>query len=111
MALGAAAAHRAESFRHCTRWLPCRDDRRDVFDRNRIGLEVEEWAMTAEFKINFLRALNAQPLNGDARVFRRTRFLAIERELRVLRRERRDASPSALGGSDRGGSQGADRAR
>ena len=39
-------------------------------------LEVEEWAMTAEFKINFLRALNAQPLNGGARVLRRTRFLA-----------------------------------
>jgi uncharacterized protein (TIGR00369 family) len=39
-------------------------------------LQVEEWAMTAEFKINFLRALNAQPLNGDARVVRRTRFLA-----------------------------------
>ena len=39
-------------------------------------LEVEEWAMTAEFKINFLRALNPQPLNGDARVLRRTRLLA-----------------------------------
>jgi len=39
-------------------------------------LEAEEWAMTAEFKINFLRALNAQSLNGDARVLRRTRFLA-----------------------------------
>jgi uncharacterized protein (TIGR00369 family) len=39
-------------------------------------LEVEEWAMTAEFKINFLRALNPQRLNGEARVLRRTRFLA-----------------------------------
>jgi len=39
-------------------------------------LEVEEWAMTAEFKVNFLRALNPQPLCGHARVLRRTRFLA-----------------------------------
>jgi acyl-coenzyme A thioesterase PaaI-like protein len=28
-------------------------------------LEMEEWAVTAEFKINFLRALNPQPLNGE----------------------------------------------
>jgi uncharacterized protein (TIGR00369 family) len=39
-------------------------------------LEVEEWAMTVEFKVNFLRALNPEPLHGDARVLRRTRFIA-----------------------------------
>jgi uncharacterized protein (TIGR00369 family) len=39
-------------------------------------LEVGEWAMTAEFKVNFLRALNPQPLQGEARVLRRTRFVA-----------------------------------
>ena len=39
-------------------------------------LEPEEWAMTAEFKVNFLRALSSKLLHGDARVLRRTRFLA-----------------------------------
>ena len=35
-----------------------------------------EWAMTAELKINFLRALSPAPLTGSARVMRRTRTLA-----------------------------------
>jgi len=39
-------------------------------------LEEGEWAMTAEFKINFLRALTPAPLKGGARVLRRTRTLA-----------------------------------
>ncbi len=39
-------------------------------------LEEDEWAMTAEFKINFLRALTPAPLEGSARVLRRTRTLA-----------------------------------
>jgi uncharacterized protein (TIGR00369 family) len=39
-------------------------------------LEDGEWAMTAEFKINFLRALAPTPLMGSARVMRRTRTLA-----------------------------------
>jgi uncharacterized protein (TIGR00369 family) len=39
-------------------------------------LEEGEWAMTAEFKINFLRALMPAPLAGSARVMRRTRTLA-----------------------------------
>jgi uncharacterized protein (TIGR00369 family) len=39
-------------------------------------LEVGEWAMTAEFKVNFLRVLEPKPLHGDARVLRRTRSLA-----------------------------------
>jgi uncharacterized protein (TIGR00369 family) len=39
-------------------------------------LEDGEWAMTAEFKINFLRALTPAPLAGSARVMRRTRTLA-----------------------------------
>lgn len=39
-------------------------------------LEAEEWAMTVEFKLNFLRALNPKPLHGEARVLRRTRFIA-----------------------------------
>ena len=39
-------------------------------------LDMEEWAMTAEFKVNFLRALNPKPLHGSARVLRRTRSLA-----------------------------------
>lgn len=39
-------------------------------------LEDGEWAMTAEFKINFLRALTPAPLTGNARVMRRTRTLA-----------------------------------
>jgi uncharacterized protein (TIGR00369 family) len=38
-------------------------------------LEDGEWAMTAEFKINFLRALTPAPLEGPARVLRRTRTL------------------------------------
>lgn len=32
--------------------------------------------MTAEFKVNFLHALNPQPLQGEARVLRCTRFVA-----------------------------------
>lgn len=39
-------------------------------------LEEGEWAMTAEFKINFLRALIPKPWRGDAQVLRRTRSLA-----------------------------------
>lgn len=39
-------------------------------------LEEGEWAMTAEFKINFLRALTPKVWRGDARVIRRTRSLA-----------------------------------
>ena len=39
-------------------------------------LENGEWAMTAEFKINFLRALAPASLIGSARVMRRTRTLA-----------------------------------
>jgi uncharacterized protein (TIGR00369 family) len=39
-------------------------------------LEDGEWAMTAEFKINFLRALAPASLMGSACVMRRTRTLA-----------------------------------
>ena len=39
-------------------------------------LEDGEWAMTAEFKINFLRALTPAPLEGSGRVLRRSRALA-----------------------------------
>jgi len=39
-------------------------------------LEDGEWAMTAEFKLNFLRALTPAPLEGSARVLRRSRSLA-----------------------------------
>ena len=39
-------------------------------------LEEGEWAMTAEFKINFLRALTPAPLEGRGRVMRRSRTLA-----------------------------------
>jgi uncharacterized protein (TIGR00369 family) len=39
-------------------------------------LEDGEWAMTAEFKINFLRAQAPASLMGSARVMRRTRTLA-----------------------------------
>ena len=39
-------------------------------------LEAGEWAMTAEFKVNFLRVLDPKPLHGNAHVLRRTRFLA-----------------------------------
>jgi uncharacterized protein (TIGR00369 family) len=39
-------------------------------------LEDDEWSMTAEFKINFLRALPPAPLAGSARVLRRSSTLA-----------------------------------
>ena len=39
-------------------------------------LEDGEWAMTAEFKITFLRALTPTPLEGSGRVLRRSRTLA-----------------------------------
>ena len=39
-------------------------------------LEDDEWAMTAEFKINFLRALPPASLEGAAWVLRRSRTLA-----------------------------------
>lgn len=39
-------------------------------------LEDGEWAMTAEFKINFLRALTPASLQGRGRVLRRSRTLA-----------------------------------
>lgn len=39
-------------------------------------LEEGEWAMTAEFKINFLRALAPAALRGRGRVLRRSRTLA-----------------------------------
>jgi uncharacterized protein (TIGR00369 family) len=39
-------------------------------------LEEGEWSMTAEFKLNFLRALPPGTLTGTARVIRRTRSLA-----------------------------------
>jgi uncharacterized protein (TIGR00369 family) len=39
-------------------------------------LEDGEWAMTAEFKITFLRALTPASLMASARVMRRTRTLA-----------------------------------
>ncbi len=39
-------------------------------------LEEGEWAMTAEIKINFLRALNPKPWRGGARVLRRARSIA-----------------------------------
>jgi uncharacterized protein (TIGR00369 family) len=39
-------------------------------------LEEGEWAMTAEIKINFLRALNPKPWRGGAEVLRRTRSIA-----------------------------------
>jgi uncharacterized protein (TIGR00369 family) len=39
-------------------------------------LDDGEWAMTAEFKINFLRALTPTALTGTARVLRRSRTLA-----------------------------------
>ena len=35
-----------------------------------------EWAMTAEFKVSFLRVLSPGTWNGEARVLRRTRALA-----------------------------------
>ncbi|HUN57793.1 MAG TPA: PaaI family thioesterase [Candidatus Binataceae bacterium] len=39
-------------------------------------LEEGEWAMTAEFKVSFMRALTPGPWNGEACVRRRTRALA-----------------------------------
>jgi uncharacterized protein (TIGR00369 family) len=39
-------------------------------------LEEGEWAMTAEIKINFLRALNPKPWRGGGRVLRRARSIA-----------------------------------
>jgi uncharacterized protein (TIGR00369 family) len=39
-------------------------------------LEDGEWAMTAELKINFLRALSPGNLRGDARVLKRSRSIA-----------------------------------
>ncbi len=39
-------------------------------------LEAGEWAVTAEVKLSYLRALHPGPLSGDARVIRRTRALA-----------------------------------
>jgi uncharacterized protein (TIGR00369 family) len=39
-------------------------------------LEEGEWAMTAEFKVNFLRALTPAPLEGRGRVLRRSRTIA-----------------------------------
>lgn len=39
-------------------------------------LEDDEWAMTAECKLNFLRALNPGRLEGSAKVLRRGRALA-----------------------------------
>jgi uncharacterized protein (TIGR00369 family) len=39
-------------------------------------LEDEEWAVTAEFKLSFLRALTPQRLAGNARVLRRSRAVA-----------------------------------
>ncbi|HEX4210257.1 MAG TPA: PaaI family thioesterase [Candidatus Binataceae bacterium] len=39
-------------------------------------LEAGEWAMTAEFKVSFMRALSPGPWHGEAYVLRRTRALA-----------------------------------
>jgi uncharacterized protein (TIGR00369 family) len=39
-------------------------------------LEAGEWAVTAEVKLTYLRALRPGALTGDARVIRRTRALA-----------------------------------
>ena len=39
-------------------------------------LEAGEWAVTAETKMTYLRALRPGPLAGEARVIRRTRALA-----------------------------------
>jgi uncharacterized protein (TIGR00369 family) len=39
-------------------------------------LEAGEWAVTAEVKITYLRALRPQALKGNAQVIRRTRALA-----------------------------------
>jgi uncharacterized protein (TIGR00369 family) len=39
-------------------------------------LGADEWAMTVEFKINFLRSMSPKPFQGEARVIRRTRSIA-----------------------------------
>ena len=39
-------------------------------------LEAGEWAITAEMKISYLRALTPGPIEGSARVVRRTRTIA-----------------------------------
>jgi len=39
-------------------------------------LEDDEWSMTVEFKLNFLRALTPTPICGSGRVLRRTRTIA-----------------------------------
>jgi len=39
-------------------------------------LEAGEWAVTAEVKLTYLRALRPGPLSGAARIIRRTRALA-----------------------------------
>jgi len=39
-------------------------------------LETGEYAVTAEVKLTYLRALRPGPMSGDARVIRRTRSLA-----------------------------------
>jgi uncharacterized protein (TIGR00369 family) len=39
-------------------------------------LEPNEWAMTVEFKVNFLCVLNPQTLTGEARVIKRGRGIA-----------------------------------
>lgn len=39
-------------------------------------LDESEWAMTAEFKVSFMRALSPGRWNGEARVQRRSRALA-----------------------------------
>ncbi len=40
------------------------------------ALEAGEWAVTAEVKVTYLRALEPGPLSGEARIARRTRALA-----------------------------------
>ena len=40
-------------------------------------LEAGEWAVTAEVKLTYLRALRPGALSGEARVIRRTRALAV----------------------------------
>ena len=39
-------------------------------------LDSGEWAVTAEVKISYLRALRPEPITGEAEVIRRTRALA-----------------------------------
>jgi acyl-coenzyme A thioesterase PaaI-like protein len=46
-------------------------------------LEEEEWSMTIEFKLNFLRILKPGLCEGSARVIRRTRSIAfLDAEIR-----------------------------